>query len=237
MKQTVFVNRILNMKKIKFIGLDMDHTLIRYHTKNFEETVYKMVVERLIRDSHYPEVLRSLVFDFDKAIRGLVVDSQHGNILKLSRFGAIRQSYHGTKLIEFAEQQRIYGSMYVDLSSPNYMVIDTAFSIAFCVLYSQLVDYKDQFPQTLPSYRDIALEVLHQVDRIHADGSLKKIISEDLDHYVIKDREVVEGLKRYVRYGKKIFVLTNSEYHYTKLLLDYAITPFLENNAHWSDLF
>src|SRR3990167_4324399 len=34
MQHTVFVNRILNMKKIKWIGLDMDHTLIRYQTKN-----------------------------------------------------------------------------------------------------------------------------------------------------------------------------------------------------------
>ena len=37
----VFVNRILNMKKIKLIGLDMDHTLIRYNSENFESLVYR----------------------------------------------------------------------------------------------------------------------------------------------------------------------------------------------------
>lgn len=237
MKQTVFVNRILNMKKIKFIGLDMDHTLIRYQTKNFEETVYKLVVERLIRDKHYPSGIKLLKFDFEHAIRGLVVDSQNGNILKLSRFTAIRHSNHGTKPIEYAEQQRIYRSIYVDLRDPNYIAIDTAFSIAFCVLYGQLVDYKDQYPLNLPNYREIALDVLHMVDMIHVDGSLKKIISDNLDHYVIKEREVVEGLKRYVRFGKKIFILTNSEYPYAKLLLDYAINPFLDKDEHWSDLF
>lgn len=237
MNQTVFVNRILNMKKIKFIGLDMDHTLIRYQTKNFEETVYKLIVERLILDKHYPDGIKSFQFDFDHSIRGLVVDCQNGNILKLSRFAAIRQSNHGTKPIEFIEQQRIYRSIYVDLRDPNYIAIDTAFSIAFCVLYAQLVDYKDQYPLSLPNYREIALDVLHMVDQIHADGSLKKIISKNLDHYVIKEREVVEGLKRYVHFGKKIFVLTNSEYAYTKLLLDYAINPFLSNNENWSDLF
>jgi HAD superfamily 5'-nucleotidase-like hydrolase len=237
MKQTVFVNRILNMKKIKFIGLDMDHTLIRYHTKNFEETVYKLVVERLILEKHYPCEIKSFQFDFDHAIRGLVVDCQHGNILKLSRFAAIRHSHHGTKPIEFIEQQRIYRSTYVDLRDPNYIAIDTAFSIAFCVLYAQLVDYKDQCPLSLPNYREIALDVLHTVDVIHADGSLKKIISENLDHYVIKEREVVEGLRRYVHFGKKLFILTNSEYLYAKLLLDYAINPFLPKNEHWCDLF
>ena len=237
MNQTVFVNRILNMKKIKFIGLDMDHTLIRYQTKNFEETVYKLVVERLLQDKQYPEGIKSLQFNFDHAIRGLVVDSQNGNILKLSRFAAIRQSKHGTKPIEFAEQQRIYRSIYVDLRDPNYIAIDTAFSIAFCVLYAQLVDYKDQYPLNLPNYREIALDVLHTVDMIHADGSLKKIISENLEYYVIRERAVVEGLKRFVHFGKKIFILTNSEYPYAKLLLDYAINPFLAKDEHWSDLF
>ena len=47
MRQNVFVNRILNMRKIKQIGLDMDHTLIRYKTKNFESLVYEMVIDYL----------------------------------------------------------------------------------------------------------------------------------------------------------------------------------------------
>src|SRR3990167_1328078 len=215
----------------------MDHTLIRYQTKNFEETVYKLVVERLILDKGYPDKIKQCQFDFAHAIRGLVVDCQNGNILKLSRFAAIRQSTHGTKLIDYSEQKQFYRSVYVDLGDPNYIAIDTAFSIAFCVLYAQLVDYKDQYPLSLPNYREIALDVLHTVDLIHADGSLKKIISENLDHYVIREREVVDGLKRYVHFGKKIFVLTNSEYPYAKLLLDYAINPFLAKNEHWSDLF
>ena len=237
MQQTVFVNRILNLKKMKYIGLDMDHTLIRYHTKNFEATVFKLVVERLIQDKQYPKAIADFYFDFDLAIRGLVVDSQHGNILKLSRFGAIRQSYHGTKPIEFSEQQQIYRGTYIDLGATNYMVIDTAFSIAFCVLYGQLVDYKDHHPGQLPNYRDLAADVLQLVDKIHADGSLKKIIADNLEHYVIKEAAVVEGLKRYIHHGKKFFILTNSEFSYTKLLLDYAIQPFLEPNKHWTDLF
>ncbi|MGC1182534.1 5'-nucleotidase domain-containing protein, partial [Legionella sp.] len=131
----VFVNRILNMKKIKLIGLDMDHTLIRYHSENFESLVYQLVKEHLVETKGYPAHIKELNFNYHDAIRGLVVDCKNGNILKLSRYGAIRQSYHGTKLIDFGEQQKIYRSTYVDLNDPNYMVIDTNFSIAFCVLY------------------------------------------------------------------------------------------------------
>lgn len=237
MSHQVFVNRILNMKKIKYIGLDMDHTLIRYNTKNFESLVYRMVIDKLISSKNYPEAIRNFTFVFEDAIRGLIIDSKNGNILKLSRYGAIRHSYHGTKLIEFSEQKKIYRSIYVDLKDPNYMVIDTSFSIAFCSLFSKLVDFKDENPDLLPGYSEIAQDVLGGVDKVHADGSLKKIIAENLEHYVLKDKAVVDGLKRYMRYGKKIFILTNSDFHYSKLLLDYAITPYLEEGGHWRDLF
>ena len=237
MSHNVFVNRILNMKKIKYIGLDMDHTLIRYKTERFEALVYTLVVEQLITNKHYPDMIKQLKFNFNAAIRGLVVDSKNGNILKLSRYGAIRQSYHGTKLINFNEQKQFYRSIYVDLGDPNYMAIDTSFSIAFCVLYGQLVDLKDELPNQFPSYSMIAADVLGAVDKVHADGSLKIQISQRLDHYVIREKAVVDGLKRCVEYGKKVFILTNSEYYYTNLLLNYAINPFLDEGETWQDLF
>lgn len=233
----VFVNRIINMKRIKLIGLDMDHTLIRYNTEDFEGLVYELIKEKLVEIKHYPDYIKTLKFNYHDAIRGLVIDSKNGNILKLSRYGAIRQSYHGTQPISFAEQNKIYRSIYVDLGDPNYMAIDTSFSIAFCVLYGQLIDLKEQFPDAFPNYQNIALDVQYCVDKVHSDGSLKNIISKDLKKYVIKEKEVVDGLKHFIRHGKKIFILTNSEYEYTKLLLEYAIDPFLNDGETWRDLF
>ncbi|MBI2785546.1 MAG: HAD-IG family 5'-nucleotidase [Legionella longbeachae] len=234
----VFVNRILNMKKIKLIGLDMDHTLIRYNSENFESLVYQLVKEQLVAVKSYPEQIKKLNFNYNEAIRGLVIDRKNGNILKLSRYGAIRQSYHGTQHIDFSEQQKIYRSIYVDLSDPNYMAIDTAFSIAFCVLYGQLVHLKDNlYDMEIPNYQTIAQDVQFCVDKVHSDGSLKTIISKNLSTYVIKERAVVEGLKHYIHHGKKIFILTNSDYSYTKILLEYAINPFLKKGESWINLF
>ncbi|MDX2345399.1 MAG: HAD-IG family 5'-nucleotidase [Legionella sp.] len=235
--QTVFINRILNLKKIKIIGLDMDHTLIRYQTEHFEALVFELVVEALIQTKQYPEAIRAFKFNMKDAIRGLVVDSEHGNILKLNRYAAIRQSYHGTKPIDFKTQQRFYGSAYIDLNDPNYCVIDTSFSIAFCVLYRQLVDFKDKNKGALPSYRTIADDVLAMVDKVHRDSSLKQKIAKNLDYFVVKDAELVEAMARFVRYGKKILIITNSEYVYTKILLDYAINPFLPTGKTWENFF
>jgi len=237
MEQTVFVNRTINMKKIKYIGLDMDHTLIRYQTKQFEALVYQFVLDYLIEHKQYPTEIKQFKFDFDAAIRGSVVDSKNGNILKLSRYGAIRKSYHGTQLIQFDEQNQIYRSTYVDLNDANYIPIDTSFSIAFCVLFGQVVRHKDKYPGRLPSYETIAQDLLYSVDQVHAEGHLKDHIGQHLDQYLIQDRNVVKRLKSYIEHGKKFFILTNSDYRYCKLLLDYAITPFLDPGEQWQDIF
>lgn len=235
--QKIFINRLLNMKKIKYIGLDMDHTLIRYHTQKFESLVYQFTLDYLCLRCAYPEEIRHLNFNFQDAIRGLVIDSKNGNILKLNRYGAIRQSFHGTQNLGFKKQNQFYRSIYVDLNDPNYFAIDTSFSIAFCVLYAQLIDFKDAHPAKLPDYEIIARDVLIAVDEVHSLGDMKAHIVKHIEEFVYRDPSLVEGIKQYMQHGKKVFILTNSDFHYSKLLLDYAINPFLEPGETWQSFF
>lgn len=234
----VYVNRTLNLKKINYIGFDMDHTLVRYHSANFEALVHSTLLKKLVAEKDYPESILSLQFDFDRAIRGLVIDRNLGNVIKLSRHSAIRTSYHGLKALDYKTQRRLYKSTYIDLSDSAYDTVDTAFSIAFAGLFMQLVELKETTePQSLPEFTTIAEDLNIVLDRAHRDGSLKGVVRENLDHFVVKDPEAVAGLEKFKKHGKKLFVLTNSDYHYTKLLLDYAITPFLKEHEHWSELF
>jgi HAD superfamily 5'-nucleotidase-like hydrolase len=234
----VFVNRTLNMKKISHIGLDMDHTLVRYKSMNFEALAHKVMREKLVRDKKYPKMILDLEFDWVRSIRGLVIDRARGNVLKLSRHTAIRQSFHGLKPIPFDEQKRIYKSTYIDLKDRAYDKVDTSFSISYADLYSQLVDVKDnEGAKLLPDYSQIAEDLNVVLDSAHRDGSLKDEVRRNLSHYIVKDPETVRGLERYIKHGKKIFVATNSDYNYSKLLLDYAINPFLKDHKDWSELF
>jgi len=38
----VYVNRTLNLKKIKYLGLDMDHTLVRYKLSTLNKVLSKV---------------------------------------------------------------------------------------------------------------------------------------------------------------------------------------------------
>ncbi len=109
----------------------MDHTLVRYNSQNFEALAHRKMLEKLVADKHYPDSILKLAFHWDHAIRGLVIDKSRGNLLKLSRYSAIRVSFHGTKAIDYREQLKLYKSVYIDLRDTNYLSIDTSFSIAF----------------------------------------------------------------------------------------------------------
>jgi HAD superfamily 5'-nucleotidase-like hydrolase len=238
MEAKVYVNRTLNLRKIRYLGFDMDHTLVRYDSRAFEKTTQDIVLAKLVA-AGYPEEVLKLPFDYDLAIRGLVIDKKMGNLLKISRHGAIRAAYHGVHAMDFSVQKKTYSSTYIDLrDSARYSSIDTAFSISTANLFMQLVDLKDRSPGLkLPDYETMGVDLMLAVDASHRDGSLKGEVRKNLAQYIVKDEAVVRGLERFKRHDKKLFVLTNSDFHYTKLLLDYAINPFLKDHKDWSELF
>jgi HAD superfamily 5'-nucleotidase-like hydrolase len=226
------------MKNIKAIGFDMDHTLVRYHTEAFEELTFFESINKLINDRGYPEQIKDFKFDFNLAIRGLIVDKINGNILKVSLYNKIKTTFHGTKPLSHKQQHKIYAGSSVDIGEPKYMSIDTAFSIAHTILFMRLVDLKDANPNLeLPSYAEMADDTTYAVDIAHRDGSLKEAVKNNLEKYVIKDEKAVVALERLKKYGKRLWIITNSDYNYTRALLDYTINPFLKDNKDWTELF
>ena len=232
----IYINRTLNMKRIKAIGFDMDYTIVRYNSEAFESFTYTSVIEKLITEKSYPKDIKKLKFDFNLVIQGLVIDRKRGNILKVSRFGKVKSATHGTKLMDYQTQQKIYSNRVIDLNDVNIQSLDTSFSISNGVLFGQLVDLKDQGVD-LPSYDTLAEDIKEVLDLAHADGTLKAEVKNNISKYIIQDPEIANLFERYKKYGKKLMVITNSDFSYSQLLLDYTITPFLKEHKSWKDLF
>lgn len=226
------------MKHIKAIGFDMDYTLVRYHSDVFEELTFEKVQQKLVKDYGYPKEVLDFKFEFNRAIRGLVIDKQMGNLIKLSTFGKVKLSYHGTKELNFRQQQKCYKGLSIDLNDELFRCIDTSFSIAHANIYQLLVDLKDKHPEKiLKSYFDMEQDVMDAVDLSHRDGTLKDVVKKNLDKYIIQDPKTVEVLERFKSYGKRLWVITNSDYDYSQALLDHTINPYLKNHKDWKDLF
>lgn len=235
----IYVNRTLNMKQIAAIGFDMDYTLVRYNSEAFEQMTYKEIQKKLIEVKGYPEEINNLKFKFDLAIRGLVIDKPLGNILKLSTYSKVKHAYHGLKEVDFKTQQKVYQGLVIDLNdSDRYSIVDTTFSVSYCTMYMQIVDLKDLRPElALPDYKTIENDILEALDISHRDGTLKSQVRKNVKKFIVQDELAVVALERFKKHGKKLWVITNSDYEYSKLLLDYAINPFLKNHKHWSELF
>ena len=214
----------------------MDYTLVCYNTRAFEELAHRQAIRILIEQYAYPEEIRSLAFDYKRAIVGLVIDSRNGNLLKLNRFGKVKTSFHGLKETHYREVQKFYQNVAVDLHDPHFIPLDTSFAISAGVLYSQLVDQCSRGLK-LPSFMDMAIHVNEAINTAHEDGSIKDIIKNDLERYIIPDPRIPHVLKRYVGYGKKLALITNSDYSYVHTILDYAINPYLAKGEKWLDLF
>lgn len=232
----IFVNRPLNLKRISLIGFDMDYTLVRYDTEKFEALTHEIAIEKLCTQMGYPDSIAGLKFDFSRAIVGLVIDKRRGNLLKLSRYGKVKISYHGLKRIPFRDQARIYEDKAVDVKTADYESLDTSFAISSGVLFSQLVQLKSE-GVPLPDYRTLAHDVITSINQSHLDGSLKGRICPNLDKYVVRDPVVPALMERYRDEGKRLMIITNSDYNYTKQLLDYALNPYWTKYKSWEEVF
>jgi len=232
----IFCNRTLNLKKITHIGLDMDHTLVRYDSEAFESLAYDSMKRKLVDVFSYPESILKLEFDYKRAIRGLVLDRSTGNILKVSRFGMVKEAYHGLNKIDFKDQRRKFGTKFIDLRETNFDCVDTTFSISHTCLYAQIIDLKSKGVINF-DFPEIAEHLAVVLDESHRDGSIKDKVIKDPKKYIKTSPKLIEGIKKFKKHGKKFFIATNSDYKYTKALLNFAVNPFLEKGETWADLF
>lgn len=232
----VFVNRSLNLKQIAMIGFDMDYTLVRYDSVAFESLAHSLAARLLVEKQGYPAGLLDLQFDPARALVGLVIDKRNGNLLKLSRYGKVKMACHGLSSIDFRAMKAIYQNVAVELSDPSFLPLDTLFAISTGVLYSQLVEIKSQGLQ-LPDFATLAADVAAAIDAVHRNGSIKEVVRADMARYVIRDPLVPALLERYKDYGKKLMIITNSDYNYTRLLLEYALDPYWQHHQGWRDVF
>ncbi|MFB6271514.1 MAG: 5'-nucleotidase domain-containing protein, partial [Salinibacter sp.] len=216
----LFCNRTLNLRGIEAIGYDMDYTLIHYHMREWEDRAYGFIKEGLLSNG-WP--VENLTFDPNLAIRGLVIDIERGNVVKANRFGYVKRAFHGTESLAFDQQRDIYQRTLVDLGEDRWHFLNTLFSISSACMYMQLVDLLDADAlEGSMGYADLWDEVQRTLDEAHMEGRLKEEIVRHPERFVNLDPEMPLTLLDQKRAGKKILLITNSEWDYARPMLEYA---------------
>ena len=233
--QRLFVNRSLSMGSIKSIGFDMDHTLAPYHRENFEALAFGKTVEKFIA-AGYPEELSQLQFDPNFVIRGLLVDRERGNLLKVDGHKYVKMAYHGHTPLSKEKRHEIYNAE--SFRAHDFLSIDTFFALSEVQLFIEIVNYMSHNPGKIQkSFKEVYADLRKFIDLSHNDGSIKSEVMNHPDRYIIKDRHMTETLLRLITAGKKLFLLTNSQWEYTNFVMKYLLDGTDENYPTWRHFF
>jgi HAD superfamily 5'-nucleotidase-like hydrolase len=231
----IFCNRTLNLRAIRAIGYDMDYTLVHYRVDEWERRAYEHLRRKFV-DLGWP--VDGLEFNPAFIVRGLVIDTELGNIVKANRFGYVKRVFHGTTQLDFEAQRRVYGRTIVDLNERRWVFLNTLFALSEACMYAQLVELLDQrrLPEVL-GYADLYARTRQLIDEAHVEGMLKADIVAAPDRFVEPDPDAALALMDQQRAGKKLLLITNSEWPYTVALMRYAFDPYLPRGTTWRDLF
>ena len=154
----------------------------------------------------YPEDILDFKYDSNMFRRGLIIDKNRGNFLKLDKHKYVRKATHGLTVLSTDERKASYMSSFqqsATFSENHYVNIDTMFLLVDAVLFAQLVDYKDKNPETISkSYEGLYKDIRHCVDLCHRDGAIKDTVMRDPLKYIIPDDGIVPMLQRYRKTGK-----------------------------------
>ena len=233
--QKIYVNRSLNMESIQSVGFDMDHTLVLYNRENFENLAFHATVKKFVEHG-YPEELLKLKFDPNFVIRGLLVDRDKGNLLKVDAHKYVKVAFHGHRKLDKKERSELYNAK--SFKADDFLTVDTFFALSEVQLFMEIVDFMQRHPgQITKSFNQVYADLREWIDLSHQDGSIKLQVLAEPEKYIDRDKNLVEMLVQLIDGNKKLFLLTNSDWNYTNSVMTYLLGSMHEDFPRWQDYF
>lgn len=235
----IYVNQDLNLAQIDVIGFDMDYTLAPYHQEAIDALSIKATVERMVDRKGYPEEIKQIPLDHDFIIRGLMVDKARGNIFKLDAHRQVGRCYHGYTAVPPAEVKALYGGRNFRFEPGRFAWIDTLFSLPEATLCAGIVEYYEGQGRPLPvaSYEQLVNDIRESIDLAHADMSMKEVIMADIGRFIERDPDLAPTLHKLRSAGKRLFLLTNSEWVYTDAVMKFLLDGVMPRYPSWRNYF
>jgi 5'-nucleotidase len=218
----IYCNRDMRLDQIDAIGFDMDYTLAIYRQEAIDQLSVEATATKLVARG-YPTSLMSMPYATRFPIRGLLVDTKLGNIIKTDRYRYAKTAYHGTQELSSEERKKLYQGKRVRPGKQFYSV-DTLYALSEVTVFAAVVDAlgKNKARGSL-DYPKLFQDVRDSIDEAHRDGTIKNIIKNELPRYIERDSELAGTLHKLRSAGKKLFLLTNSEPPYTEKVMRYLL--------------
>jgi 5'-nucleotidase len=234
----VFVNRTLRMETIRYLGFDLDWTLADYERLPLERLTFDLTIDRLTDYHGYPEDIRQAEFRPDFPRRGLLIDKEAGTVLRMNRHRYVNLAYFGRERLDREELKRLYRYEPIHPASKRFYHLDSLFELPEANLFAELIDlaHRDK-NASLPSSWQIFDDLRAAVDWVHRNGALKTRVLADRELYLRRDVEVGLALLRLALNGRRLILLTNSDWEYARSICSFLFDGLLPGLDSWRDLF
>jgi 5'-nucleotidase len=244
----VFCNRELKMDGVKAVGFDMDYTLAQYKEPAFDQLAFDGAKAKLVYNMGYPKEVLEFEYDHRYWARGLIIDTQRGNFLKIDRHKYVRVAHHGFDRMSSTTRKLLYSRTFnkvMSFSEKSFVNMDTLFQFVDAHLFASLINLKDKGEYEFldfKTYEEIYKQIRECVDLCHRDGVIKDVVHSDPEKYIVQDKGLIPMLRRYKEAGVKVFLLTNSYWEYTSTAMNYlyhgkCLSDEDQKKNEWLELF
>lgn len=246
------MSETLRLSDYDCIGFDLDNTLCEYRIGPMVQMIYDVLTDYLINNYSYSAKHLRQPIDFDFFQRGLILDSENGNVLKINGAGKILRATHGTKFMSDEEIVSVYGpskswsvtDIFVEnfLDTWNGPISDKIrplldfFDIPVSLVFGRCVDGIDDFcrPKTYNVWPDVMKGLVYMYSRENFSantGDYFPYLKSTPSLYYNKCPEYVLDWLRELKKSKKVFLISGSH-------VDYAnFTATQSLGANWKELF
>uniref|UniRef100_A0A6Q2Y530 5'-nucleotidase domain-containing protein 1 n=1 Tax=Esox lucius TaxID=8010 RepID=A0A6Q2Y530_ESOLU len=224
------------------IGFDLDHTLCRYHLKETSRLIYDSFTRYLVEHRDYDKDLLALTpATWDFCFKGLVVDLEDGNLVKLAE--------DGTKTLIFLHILFVIYGLMIDLiaydkchffflfSAAQYYFYDNYFDLPGALLCGSVVDMLRKRGSEVNS--DFWKDIVAAIDHNYNTSAFKEdagwyfpSVKRDPGRYLQPCSDSVKAWLRSMKSaGKVLLLITSSHSDYCRLICDHIL------GKDWEELF
>lgn len=247
------VSSKINMSVFKIsdydcIGFDLDNTLLKYNITNLVHLEYKILANYLVKEKGYNRkyLLKPLNDkDLDFMQKGLFLDFDRGNILRISPDGKIQRACHGSKLMSIEKIKEVYpeqrwhvmdtfsNDMLATWNEPLNMKMRSLldyFDIPSALIFARTVDTLDEENnKPLDIYNiwpDMLSGLIWMFDPKHFEldeGQFFPALKKNPDKYLHKcSPETISWIQE-MKKDKITFLITGSNIDFVDLTATYAL--------------
>eukprot|EP01134_Creolimax_fragrantissima_P004199 CFRG4199T1 len=223
----VYGNATTHLNNVQWYGLDFDYTFMEY-TTDLQNLIYGIAKSYLIEHKSYPEALSTLEYDPHMTIRGLHFDKKTGYLMKLDQFGRIMEGtvYLGHQPVSATEIIEVYGGWKLSKSyiAQNMRLMSDLYSSPECTLLADVTQlFMDR--EIRHASRYLIRDIMEAIQHAHLSGRLHNEVKANPALYIKCSGDIETYLTHLRNAGKKLFLITNSEYTYVDACMKFALAP------------